>query len=95
MRTTRLIATFALTGGLFAAGATLVLALAQNAPVPAPAQVAGMSMQALQDKLTAAGDRDFEKIERRTLKACGRTTAWSLGTGALLCGRPYSLSISS
>lgn len=65
MRATRLIATLALTGGLFAAGATLVPALAQNAPVPAPAQVAGMSMQALQEKLTAAGYRDFEKIERK------------------------------
>lgn len=65
MRATTLIATLALTGGLFAAGATLIPAFAQNAPAAAASQPAGMSKQALQDKLTSAGYRDFEKIERK------------------------------
>ena len=41
MRATTFIATLALTGGLFVAGATLVPALAQNAPVPAPPRLPG------------------------------------------------------
>ena len=72
MRATTLFATLALTGGLFAAGATLVPAFAQNAaPAAAPATAAQsnwMSMQALQTRLEAAGYRDFEKIERERTK---------------------------
>jgi len=65
MRAATLLATLALTGGLFAAGAALVPAFAQSAPAAAAAQPAGMSMQALKTKLTAAGYRDFEEIERK------------------------------
>ncbi|MDO9095419.1 MAG: PepSY domain-containing protein [Rubrivivax sp.] len=65
MRATTLIATLALTGGLFAAGAALVPAFAQNAPAAAASQSAGMSTQAVQTKLAASGYRDFEKFERK------------------------------
>lgn len=65
MRATILIATLALTGGLFAAGATFAPAWAQNAPAVAASQPAAMSVQALQARLTAAGYRDVEKIERK------------------------------
>ena len=65
MRATTVVATLALTGGLFAAGAALVPAFAQSAPAAAASQPAGMSLQALQTRLTAAGHRDFEEIERK------------------------------
>lgn len=64
MRATTLIATLALTGGIFAAGATLVPTFAQNAPATAATQSNWMSLQGLRSKLEAAGYRDFEKIER-------------------------------
>ena len=65
MRATTFVATLALTGGQLAAGAALVPAVAQSAPAAPAAQPAGMSMQALQTKLTAAGYRNFEEIERK------------------------------
>lgn len=68
MRATTLIATLALTGGIFAAGATLVPTFAQNAPAAAATQSNWMSLQELQSKLVAAGYRDFEKIERERTK---------------------------
>ena len=68
MRITTLIATLALTGGILAAGATLVPAFAQNAPAPAATQSNWMSLQDLHSKLAAAGYRDFEKIERERTK---------------------------
>ena len=68
MRATTLIATLVLTGGIFAAGAVLVPALAQNAPAGTSSQASGMSLQEVQSKLESAGYRDFEKIERERTK---------------------------
>jgi hypothetical protein len=75
MRATTLITTLVLTGGIFAAGAALVPALAQTAPAATQAVPAGnatqagwMSMAQIQSKLEAAGYRDFEKIERERNK---------------------------
>ncbi|MER2553264.1 MAG: PepSY domain-containing protein [Thauera sp.] len=75
MRATTLITTLVLSGGIFAAGAALVPAIAQTAPaatqaVPAgsPSQASWMTMQQIQTKLEAAGYRDFEKIERERNK---------------------------
>lgn len=62
MRATTLIATLLVSGGIIAAGASVLPAFAQSSA--ATTQAGWMSLQEVQAKLEAGGYRDFEKIER-------------------------------
>ena len=65
MNTRTLIASLAIGAGLIAGGAALVPAFAQNAPAAAPmSRAAWLSIPEIHDKLTAAGYRDIESVER-------------------------------
>ncbi len=68
MRANIIIATLALTGGIFIAGATSLPAFAQENASIATSQSNWMSLQQLQSRLEAAGYRNFEEIERNSYK---------------------------
>ena len=65
MKTRTLLASLAMGAALVAGGAALVPAFAQNAPAAAPmSRAAWLSIPEIHDKLTAAGYRDIESVER-------------------------------
>lgn len=64
MRATTLIATLLVSGGIIAAGASVLPAFAQSSAAATTTQAGWMSLQEVQTKLEAGGYRDFEKIER-------------------------------
>lgn len=68
MRANTIIATLALTGGIFGAGATFLPAFAQDGAPLAASQSDWMSLQQLQSRLEAAGYHGFEEIERNSYK---------------------------
>src|SRR5690606_38598015 len=61
MRATTLIATLLVSGGIIAAGASVLPAFAQSSAATTTTQAGWMSLQEVQAKLEAGGYRDFEK----------------------------------